>query len=355
MQGQAETKDSNTAVGPDDRSIRPSGGASWVPRPPIVLDRVLDDPGLVRRLAERNSPYWPVQRYFASAQEQRALSSAKSDDAGEPQPLVVGPVFRGDWAYDRPLVDGVEPFFDNPQFIEAARKIFGAAVVRPQIVYANLSLPMPGGDVGHTDVPAFRGIDRTKVPIWLLVTMGRSGLFERWRVCIATAVSWFYAGRGGEFTYWPEGPDRKPLSRPAALNTAVVGDNDFMFHRVEGIGGSDDDMVRGLTLDSQLVFAGNATWNAVDEAHVLASYPFEKVRISVSWKAQVFRDREEARVYDEHLDDLGMEQVIDRLLRGLADRDTPIDCPADPLHDAAFVAKLTRAYHRTPTVFPWSS
>ena len=50
---------------------------------------------------------------------------------------------------------------------------------------------------------------------------------------------------------------RRPRRLPPRTNTALVGDNDVMFHRVESVGGSDDEMVRGLTLDSQLAFAGD--------------------------------------------------------------------------------------------------
>lgn len=328
------------------------------PRPPLAVECVLDDPDLVRRLAEQNAPYWPVQRYFANVEEMQALSDAATGSpraaaAASGAPMMVGPVFRGDWAYDRPLVDGVEPFLHNERFVDAARRIFDGAVVRPQIVYINLSLPMPAGDAGHTDVPAFRGVDRTRHPIWLLVTMGRSGLFERWRIPIATAVAWFYAGEGGGLCYWRDGPDRPPKIQPARTNTALVGDNDRMFHRVESIGGNDDDMVRGLTLDSQLAFAGDGTWQAVDGGHVLAEYPFRQVRISVSWKAQVLRDAEEARVVDEHRDDLTLDRVLDTFLADLDARATPAARPADPLHDPAFVRALTAAYHQAPTVYPW--
>jgi len=323
-----------------------------LPRPPVALEGLLPDPGLVRRLVEHNSPYWPIQRYFASAEEMRALSDVVEGSERAAAPLFVAPVFRGDWAYDRPLIPGVEPILHNERFIDAARRIFGGTVVRPQIVYVNLTLPMPAGDRGHTDVPAFRGIDRTAYPIWLLVTMGRSGLFERWRTPIATGVSWFYAGAGGEFTYWPDGPDHPPITRPAHTNTALVGDNDLMFHRVEAVGRPDDDMVRGLSLDSLLTFAGDGRWNVVEDGRVLASRRFEDIRISVSWKAQVFRGEGEARIVDQHLDDLRFEQVLETFLADLAERGVAVAPPADPLHDPAFVAILTKAYHRAPSVYP---
>jgi hypothetical protein len=310
---------------------------------------VLDDPGLVGRLARANAPYFPVQRYFANAAEMNALSKTQ---LGDGPAMRVGPVFRGDWAYDAPLVEGLDPIFQNPRFATAAARIFGAAVVRPQIVYANLSLPMPCGDGGHTDIPAFRGIDRTRFPVWLLVTMGRSGLFERWRVTIATAVAWFYEGAGGDFTYWPDGPGTPPRTRPAMTNTAVVGDNDVMFHRVEAIGGPNDDGVAGLTLDSRLEPDGRTGWRIVDGERELGAWRNDQLRISVSWKAQVFADADAARIYDEHADDLTFDAVLDAFRADFASRGTPLAIPADPLHDADFVRTLSRAYHVAPTVMP---
>jgi len=326
-----------------------------LPRPPVHLEHVVDDPGLVRRLCERHSPYWPVQRYFASAEEMRALSDVA--DRGGPRDqatgLVVGPVFRGDWAYERPLVEGVEPLLHSPVLVDAARRVFDAAIVRPQILYVNLSLPMPCGDGGHTDVPAFRGVDRTRYPVWLLVTMGRCGLFERWRVHIATAVAWFYQGEGGALTYWPDGPDAAPRSCAPRDNTALVGDNDCMFHRVEAIGGPDDDMVRDLTLDAQLVFAGDGHWEVRDGDRVLGRYPWARVRVSLSWKGIVFADDADARRYDSHEDDLDLPRVWDTFARDLAARGTPVTLPDDPLHDRALIALLTRTYHQAPTIYPW--
>ncbi len=318
------------------------------PRPPVLLEDVFDEADLVRRLAEANAPYWPVQRYFASAQEQRALSSARPQDSRPAEAVAVGPVFRGDWADAGTRVDGIEPILRSPILADAARRLFGAHIVRPQLVYANFSLPMRSGDSGHTDVPEFRGIDRARCPIWLLVTMGRSGLFERWRVPIATAVAWFYGGVGGELTYWPDGPDGPPHTHPAATNTALVGDNDVMFHRVDSIGLPEERTLRGLTLDSRLAFAGEHTWQVVDGDAVLGTYAFAKLRISVSWKAHVFADAAAARVYDEHRDDLDLERAIAMLLADLAQRGTPIARPADPLHDPDFVAALSRPYHQAP-------
>ena len=42
---------------------------------------------------------------------------------------------------------------------------------------------------------------------------------------------------------------------------------------------------------------------------MLGEPSYDELRISVSWKANVFADEEEARLYDTHGDDLGIDEV----------------------------------------------
>jgi hypothetical protein len=168
---------------------------------------VLERPGLVRELLLANGPYWPVYRYFADANQLRA-SGAPVEAHG---PLRVPPWFRADWADPAPRVAGIEPFLHNPAFYAAARALYavgGQAVIRPQLVYVNLMLPMAAPDRGHVDIPAFRGIGRERFPVWLLSAMGHSGLFEAWRIRIATAVSWWSSGSGESSRTGPTAPGR---------------------------------------------------------------------------------------------------------------------------------------------------
>jgi hypothetical protein len=105
------------------------------------------------------------------------------------------------------------------------------------------------------------------------------------------------------------------------------------FHRVESIGGPGDDRVAGLTLDSRLEADGRTGWRVVDGERELGAYRNDQLRISVSWKAQVFADADAARVYDEHADDLGFDAVLARFCDDFAARGTPLAIPADPLPD----------------------
>jgi hypothetical protein len=314
-----------------------------LPRPPVAVDRAVEDPAAFRRTVERLAPYWPVQRYFANSAEYAALSGDASA-----RPMVVAPVFRGNWAVDGKAVPGAEAFLDHAPFVRAARELFSAEIVRPQNVYVNLTWQLPFAQgAGHTDVPAFRGFDRTRYPITLLTIMGLSGLFEDVRLSIATAVAWFYRGEDGGFEYWPEGPDAPSRVHEGRIeNTAIVGDNDFMWHRVRPTGRPSDGMAR-LSLESELARDGDG-WAVRDGGRTLGAFGWDALRVSLSWKALVFASDAERRRHDEHTDDIDLPAVVARFRADLAARGIDLPAPADPLRDPAWISALREQYVRYP-------
>jgi len=284
-----------------------------------------------------------VQRYFANSAEYAALAGADGE-----APMIVGPVFRGNWATEGVAPPDVEPLLHHEPFIAAAKRLFDAEIVRPQNVYANLTwqLPFPQG-AGHTDVPAFRGFDRTRYPITFLSIMGLSELFEDVRVRIATAVAWFYDGHDGGFEYWPEGPDRPSRLHEGAIdNSAIVGDNDFMWHRVRPTGRLEDG-IASLSLESQLERAEGG-WAVTESGRTLGTFPRQQLRVSVSWKAIVFESDAEARRYDDHSDDIDLEEVMRRFTADLRARGIEHHRPEDPLRDPSFIRLLQQTYVHPP-------
>ena len=315
-----------------------------LPRPPVVLTEALDDPSLIEDLLVEHGPYWPVQRYVSNDAEYAALSGGPK---GATMP--VAPVFRGNWAQPGEVLPGVGPLLHNERFVDAARRLFDAGSVRPTTVYVNLThqLPFPQGP-GHTDVPAFRGFDRSTYPITFLTLMGLSGLFEDARVKVATAVSWFYRGRDGGFEYWPEGPDAAPTVHEGDIwNTAVVADNDFMWHRARAVGRPQDGLEL-LALEAELVADGGA-WAIVQDGIEKRRFDRQALRVSLSWKAVVFVDEAERRLYDEHSADLSASEVIRRLERDLESRGRRVEIPDDPFRDPGFIGVMHDEYVRTPT------
>ncbi len=310
-----------------------------LPRPPILLDRAFEDPDVILAMVPRHAPYWPVMRYAAAAGELVAM-------IGDVQ-FSVEPWFRGDWAGDAQPVEGVEPILSNPVFLEAARMLFDAEVVVPRSVYVNVMAPMAYQATAHSDIPVFRGIDKPAFPVWLLHVMHRSGLFVEWRVEIATAVAWFYEAEGGEFEFWADGPMEPPDRIHAPLsNRGIVGDNEQMFHRIAAIGAPGAKLLTGATVDSELrpIGDGSGAWQVVSNGEELIRYDLSDLRISISWKAEVFGDDESARVRREGTDDLDLERVVDVFMEALRAKGIFCGRPVQPLHDEAFIAQLNALY-----------
>jgi hypothetical protein len=69
-------------------------------------------------------------------------------------------------------------------------------------------------------------------------------------------------------------------------------------------------------------------------------YSPEEVRISLLWRAMAFTDSEAARVFDQHLDDLDTEKMVDVFLSDLADRGMDCQRPTDPLQDPDWIEVL---------------
>jgi len=306
----------------------------------VRVSPVWDDPAGIVDLVRGAGPFWPLANYAASDAEMAAL--------GRERVSFTPPWFRQDFAREsQVLVPGADVIVDNARFVHAARQLGGGAeaVVRPQAVYVNIMGPTPFSFPPHLDIPAFRGFTRATQPVWLLKTMKTSGLFEAWRTKIATAVSWFYAGAGGDFHYWPDGPDGPMAVEPARYgNVGVLADNEVTFHGVSALGGPGDAMPEGLTRESRLV-RGDAGWDVHEaDGTTQAHFGDDEVRITVSWKADVFADAEEAALHDRGDDALTLDTVVALFGKDLAARGVEVHEPNDPLADQAWIATLAATY-----------
>ena len=308
----------------------------------IVVDAAFSDPAWLRELFATNGPYWNQGRYLSAA-------GAASQMPGGATSTVGVPWYRQDWALEgEPLVAGAPRILELASFAAAAQRVFAGAVVRPHTVYANVQLPAAGTDFGHTDVPEFRGFTRDRYPVALLHIMNRSGLFRRWQLDICTAVSWLWDGPGGDFVLWTHGPDRAPdRYRPPLTNRAVVSDNDRVFHAVGDFAHPDGPASGDLTPTSEVV-ASDTGWVLRDGPRTIGEWPRHMIRLSVSWKAYVFRDDHAASVHDDHLDDLDEARVLDIFTTEMARRGTSI-AAANPIDESFLYALAATWPKRIPT------
>jgi hypothetical protein len=240
--------------------------------------------------------------------------------------------FREEYAYGEEVrIEGIEAFLHHPGLVEAARAVHGRPVIEPAIAYANLMVP--GQELAvHSDVPEFRGCNRKVMPQWLLVVMHHSGLFDAWRLPIATGIAWFHDCDGGELVYWPDGPTGPRCAHRVRSNTAMVLDTDTVFHGVDRIADIDEGAMPRLRPGMTLDCAGPRSWvvRTADGA-VVQRYTWEELRFSVSWKAYCFRDDAERAAWRDHRDDITIDAVLDRLVGDLHARGrVALDVARDP-------------------------
>ena len=255
--------------------------------------------------------------------------------------------FRETYSYGSDVfAPGIEGFRDHEALEEAAKKLHGRDVVVPAIVYANMLLP--GQELAvHTDVPEFRGANRKAVPQWLLVVMGHSGLFESWRMPIATGIGYFGQAEGGELAYYPDGADGPAETYPPAHNTAALLDTDSVFHGVDRVKG-DDSVLDRLVPGMELVHEGDRRWTLrAPTGEVVHDFGTDDLRYSVSWKAYCFADDAERKAWSDHTDDLTLEYILTTLEADLRTRERLTAGTARPA-DADLGKLLIDTYVRFP-------
>lgn len=305
----------------------------------VEIAPLLEEDDLARLLGivEQRAPYPTYgegrrQEGFGAGIPQRydALRNFLASRAGEDPVWKLASrtnYFRDTYAYEAPLFPEIAFFQQLPAFVEAARFVTGRRVVRPAIVYLNVLVP--GQELAvHTDVPEFRGANRTREPEWLLVAMHHSGLFDRWRRHIVTGVSWYHDCAGGEFTFYPDGPDAPPRRLAVRRNSAIVLDTDSVFHGIEPLALRDVELPR-IEPGARLHRDPDGAWSVRANGEVLARYAWDELRLSISWKAWCFADEEEARIDAAHEDDLDLPTILDTFVADLKARGRITSRPDD--------------------------
>lgn len=299
---------------------------------PVRIDPAFDDPDAVVQLCRDCSPY------------RLAAKVHKMAPTGKDVPW-----FRVFWAAGGKLLDErAEEIFHSERFIEGAKESFDAQVIVPVALMNNVNAPMEAGQP-HLDLPKFRGGD--KLPFDLLVAMAYSNLFHDWAVPQASTISWFYDGEGGDFDYWPDGPDGAMQSVQTPMsNVGYVSDNEYMWHRIGPIGPAGEHMApgtlsRGATLSAHTDGAG---WTINDGDNAM-QFAEEQIRISILWKAYAFANQGEYQRFLDKSHDLTIPTIVSILNADLSERglaSLPDDCDFTD-HETL---RLVRRLYRAPTL-----
>src|SRR5436305_607061 len=297
-----------------------------------------------------------AQRYDAAVNFVRTGGRFGRKDADRGLMAARTNYFRETYAYGEEVeAPGIESFMNHSALLDAARRLHGRGVIEPAIGYANIMVP--GQELAtHTDVPEFRGANRKITPEWLLVVMHHSGLFERWRMPIATGISYFGGGKGGELAYYPDGAAGDAATYTPRHNTGVVLDTDSVFHGVDRVIGDERELAR-IRPGMHLFYEGDGRWTVRDGDQatngdgVVGSYDEDEIRLSISWKAYCFTDVAERDAWLASTDDLSLETILDTLVHDLVDRGRLGVDEARPA-DAELGRLLINEYVRFPASTP---
>jgi hypothetical protein len=159
--------------------------------------------------------------------------------------------------------------------------------------------------------------------------MRHSGLFEQWRIPVATAVAFVGECSGGEFAYHPDGPSQPARQIDPASGSVVMFDADTVFHGVDRVRG-DDSGVRSVNRgkkmrllnkgDRQWALRTNISDPKAEESETHFRYGSDDIRFSASWKAYCFSDESDRQAWESHEDDLNKELIVDSLVAELCER-----------------------------------
>ena len=180
--------------------------------------------------------------------------------------------------------------------------------------------------------------------MWLLRSMLWSGLFARWEIPQATSIWWLGDVEEGGLAYWPNGPDEPPARHVGAMaNTALLGDNHHMFHQVERVGPFDHG-TRRVTSRAELAPENGAgsDWVVHDRGQEVFRAPLSDYRVSVLWKADVYRSESERQALAE--DRLSFEQVAEVFDADLVARGESLRFDLERLEDPSFAAAIGAVY-----------
>jgi len=149
----------------------------------------------------------------------------------------------------------------------------------------------------------------------------------------------FMMALGGNFEYWPEGLAGPMYTQPPFRNVAIMADNDVMYHRFGRVGAPNAPLPQ-MTAAAELRAVGSDTWAIVENGEVRATYPFNAVRLSLVWKANLETEADS--------ESLNLDRVMNIFVADLRKLKVDFCVPGDPLSDKTWITALDTAYGTVP-------
>ena len=126
--------------------------------------------------------------------------------------------------------------------------------------------------------------------------------------------------------------------RAPLTNTALVADNDRMYHRIGWIG-EPAAKIPTISPGAQIERISGTGWVINDGGREVQRYPNEQIRISILWKGRVRLGT------GEDDDQLTVERIVQVFQSDLVSRGVDVSAPASPLSDHAWLDRVHSTYY----------
>ena len=133
------------------------------------------------QLIRREGPWKLILAlHFKTAEEVMATLSGDFGDKVALESFLT-PTFRGMLAQNGVCYySQIEDIFHDRKALDLVREYWGAKIAQPTMMMFNIQGSVETLDPAHLDSQSYRGISRANSPTWLMATMAKSSLFERW-------------------------------------------------------------------------------------------------------------------------------------------------------------------------------
>eukprot|EP01095_Lingulamoeba_sp_RSL-Kostka_P000883 TRINITY_DN1116_c1_g1_i1.p1 TRINITY_DN1116_c1_g1~~TRINITY_DN1116_c1_g1_i1.p1 ORF type:complete len:475 (+),score=174.64 TRINITY_DN1116_c1_g1_i1:52-1476(+) len=206
-------------------------------------------------------------------------------------------------------IPGFSSLFESQNYLERTAEVCDLGTDEPYLDPFQLGIivQIPGQQVPmHLDTPYFWGATRFEYPLWLLVCMQWSGLWEDERIHQVQGVAYLHdwpedLDNGGSFFYYPDGPGGDVHHFQAHKNAAIILDGSIQVHGTSVFRPKDKD-ITFLSKDNEnkLVYKGDNKWSVMVNDDEAKEYNTSDLRISLVWRERCFKSLEEKIEFDNH-------------------------------------------------------
>lgn len=241
-------------------------------------------------------------------------------------------------------VGAISKVFASEQYKKVSEKFCPSPKKNHQEMMA-LTVLLPGSELAvHYDNPYFMEFSRETTPVWLLVALRQSGVMNEREVPQIQGVAYIHGNEtnpyveGGDFVFWPHGPNGEKYSFRAKHNSAIIVDGVKTAHGVETFRPKEKPFIANKDRATELRFKEGETWELYEDGKLIRNFEESEIRMGVVWRSLCLDDESQYQEWRKNRNTKSSQDAVNILKKKLEDDKKPV--PSDPVELAkTFVAE----------------